>query len=204
MMTTPRDGVDVNNDPNVDSDAIEDNVNEETVVESEESMTTTDVDTETDESPEPNTGAHPTSDYFADDEELVSGAVSEERDFAVFPEGTGMVSWEIAGLYDADGKQNKPGLLKNDPPILRVKSSDGGEAEFLLSRDFSSSMASAIDDVRRAHAGMTVKRGLTRTRESAAENINNLGKSIAAQPLKYGLLGLILVLAVAAFLMQMF
>jgi hypothetical protein len=119
---------------------------------------------------------------------VLNSQTVEERDFAVFPQGTNMVSWEIVGLYDTDGKQLSPNALKNEPPILRVSSADGNEAEFMLTRDFSTSMYAALDDVRRSHAGMEVKRGLTRTKQTLAENVSSFKDTVVNQPIKYGFL----------------
>lgn len=134
-----------------------------------------------------------TTNYFADDEIAL-----EERDFAAFKQMEGIASWEIVGLYDADGKQLSANAVRADPPVLRVSSDDGNEAEFLLTREFATSLSRAVDDVRRSHAGMTVKRGVSRTKQSFAENLDEFMNDVKIHPVKYSFLLIFIILVMVA------
>ena len=44
-------------------------------------------------------------------------------------------------------------MVRANPPVLTIESSDNDEVSFVLSREFASQMESVMKDVRRAYAG---------------------------------------------------
>lgn len=81
-----------------------------------------------------------------EDESSVMAIVSQNDD---------MLAFSIDGLYKDDKhKKYKTGkVLKENPPILRVSSGKGDEVQFLLTKEFSRHLYSALNEVNKAYAG---------------------------------------------------
>lgn len=81
-----------------------------------------------------------------EDESSVMAIVSQNDD---------MLAFSIDGLYKDDKhKKYKTGkALKENPPILRVSSGKGDEVQFLLTKEFSRHLYSALNEVNKAYAG---------------------------------------------------
>jgi len=81
-----------------------------------------------------------------EDESSVMAIVSQNDD---------MLAFSIDGLYKDDKhKKYKIGkALKENPPILRVSSGKGDEVQFLLTKEFSRHLYSALNEVNKAYAG---------------------------------------------------
>lgn len=81
-----------------------------------------------------------------EDETSVMAIVSQNDD---------MLAFSIDGLYKDDKhKKYKTGkALKENPPILRVSSGKGDEVQFLLTKEFSRHLYSALNEVNKAYAG---------------------------------------------------
>lgn len=98
--------------------------------------------------------------YFEDDELIEAGddkVLLEEKNLAIFQQNENVITWEIDNFYnDKDEPKNKTSL-RLDPPVLRVKSSDGKIVEFVLTKELSKSFNSVFDEVYKAYFGIKVK-----------------------------------------------
>jgi hypothetical protein len=113
------------------------------------------------EEPEPQPSAAVASDYFDDDEEFLRGddiTVHEESDLALFKQDENVVSWEIVNFYKEGMTPRGKMSLRNDPPIMKISSSSGDTAEFLVTKDFSKSLGSILQDVNKAYYGISPKK----------------------------------------------
>lgn len=110
--------------------------------------------------PEPQPSAAVASDYFDDDEDFLRGddiTVHAESDLALFKQDENVVSWEIVNFYKDGLTPRGKMALRNDPPIMKISSSSGDTAEFLVTKDFSKSLGSILQDVNKAYYGITPK-----------------------------------------------
>ena len=84
-----------------------------------------------------------------EDESSVMAIVSQNDD---------MLAFSIDGLYKDDKhKKYKTGkALKENPPILRVSSGKGDEVQFLLTKEFSRHLYSALNEVNKAYLAMSM------------------------------------------------
>jgi len=109
-------------------------------------------------------------DYFEDDELALSRdeILSEDSSSVIAKQQEGVVSWEISGVYDENGKVRSKYALRNSPPLLQVRDSLGNQADFLLTKDLSGSLAKNFDDLHRAYYGIRPRSEMT-TREKLGE-----------------------------------
>lgn len=98
------------------------------------------------------------NDYFDDDEEFLRGddkPVHNDADIALFKQIDGVISWEIINFYKENGKPRSKYALKTDPPLIKISSSEGDTAEFLVTQNFAKSMGSMLNNVNRAYYGVS-------------------------------------------------
>lgn len=123
------------------------------------------------EEPEETPKESPASDgYFEDDEIALSQdeILSEDDSSVIAKQQEGVVSWEISGVYDENGKVRSKHALRNSPPLLQVRDSLGNQADFLLTKDLSRSLAKNFDDLHRAYYGIRPRSEMT-TKEKLGE-----------------------------------
>jgi hypothetical protein len=128
---------------------------------------------------EPQPSAAVTSDYFDDDEEFLRGddiIVHEENDLALFKQDENVVSWEIVNFYKDGLTPRGKMALRNDPPIMKISSSSGDTAEFLVTKDFSKSLGAVLQDVNKAYYGISPKKKSEKiTQAGVKDKIRSIG-----------------------------
>jgi len=96
-------------------------------------------------------------DYFDDDEQFLKGddSVIVEKDvLSLFKQSDNVVSCEILNFYDEKGKPRNRMSLRNDPPVLHISSSDGQSADFVLTQNFTKSIADTLKTVEKSYLGI--------------------------------------------------
>lgn len=104
------------------------------------------------------TAVDQSADYFDDDEEFLKGddkLIHSDPDIALFKQDEGVVSWELLNFYKENGKPRSKIGLRNDPPVMRISSSSGDTAEFLVTQQFAKSLSHILEDVNRAYFGVS-------------------------------------------------
>lgn len=99
------------------------------------------------------------NDYFEDDEFFLGDdeEILSELDMAAFQQLDGVVTWEIENLHDSEGQTLSKRDIRMNPPLLKIKSSSGEYAEFILTKDFSKTLAEKFDEIYRAYYGVKPK-----------------------------------------------
>lgn len=113
------------------------------------------------------------NEYFNDDEEFLRGddkIVHENFDIALFKQDENVVSWEIVNFYKDGLHPRGKTALRNDPPIMKISSSSGDTAEFLVTKEFSRSLGSVLQDVNRAYYGISPKKNSERLSQEVVKN----------------------------------
>lgn len=122
---------------------------------------------------EPQYSSAVSDDYFEDDEEFLRGddlVVHENADIALFKQDENVVSWEIVNFYkDGDDPRGKLSL-RNDPPIMKISSSSGDTAEFLVTKEFARSLGAILQDVNKAYYGISPSRKSTPISQAEIKN----------------------------------
>lgn len=98
--------------------------------------------------------------YFEDDEDFLRGdsrVLLSEKDGGVLENLENVVTWEVDNFYNEAGKQRGRISLRTDPPIFRIRSSDGDGAEFVLTKELAGDMERVMGDVYRGYFGITAK-----------------------------------------------
>lgn len=94
--------------------------------------------------------------YFAEDEAFLAGddrVLDESQKDGVVLQSDNVIRWRVDNLYTKNGNFKHYGMVRANPPVLTIESSDNDEVSFVLSREFASQMESVMKDVRRAYAG---------------------------------------------------
>lgn len=94
--------------------------------------------------------------YFAEDEAFLAGddrVLDESQKDGVVLQSDNVIRWRVDNLYTKNGNFKHYGMVRANPPVLTIVSSDNDEVSFVLSREFASQMESVMKDVRRAYAG---------------------------------------------------
>lgn len=130
--------------------------------------------------PEPQSNSDSSDGYFDDDEEFLRGddtLVHESFDIALFKQDENVVSWEIVNFYKDGSTPRGKTALRNDPPIMKISSSSGDTAEFLITKEFSKSLGSILQDVNKAYYGISPsKKSLPLTQAGIKNRFQNLGR----------------------------
>lgn len=142
--------------------------------------------------------------YFEDDEEFLRGddlVVHENADIALFKQDENVVSWEIVNFYK-DGEAPRGKLsLRNDPPIMKISSSSGDTAEFLVTKEFSRSLGSILQDVNKAYYGISPsKRSNQITQDGIKNKFRDLGQWARNHKIKAAVAVVVAALLVTALL----
>lgn len=94
--------------------------------------------------------------YFAEDEAFLAGddrVLDESQKDGVVLQSDNVIRWRVDNLYTKNGNFKHYGMVRANPPVLKIESSGDDEVSFVLSREFASQMESVMKDVRRAYAG---------------------------------------------------
>lgn len=94
-----------------------------------------------------------------DDDELIvnnskDSKLEETDSYGVYKQDEGVVSWTIVNFIDANEKVYSKRELQANPPILTFEDSDGTKAEFVLTKEFSGSLASVFEKVHYGYYGL--------------------------------------------------
>lgn len=88
--------------------------------------------------------------------------ISEEDDAAVIKQEEGLLTWQILGVYNDEGKTHRGIYLRENPPILLMESSQGEEVSIVLTRDLTRTLSTTFKDLNRAYHGHRRTRGESR------------------------------------------
>lgn len=191
------DGVDVVDDEAKASDAsgpIEDGADEFEAEESDEfAETETEVAAAVDDlTPAPESALRDS--YLEDDEEWAAAAdqiLHQDEDTVIAQQEDAVVSWDIQGLYDENGKVRSKRSLRNNPPMLVISDSLGENATFVLTKDLAGVLSRHFDNTYRAYYGIRPKSELTlkeKLSDAKTGLRENMGKAIVVGGLLLGLL----------------
>lgn len=138
--------------------------------------------------------------YFDDDLEFLSGedtTIFASNDTGIFKQEEGVISWEIINLYKDSGDARGKYSLKSQPPILRVSTNDGESVDFMMTKEFTQTLNSALTDANRAFYGVQP----ASTKKTSKEKIEGYRDWIKENKVKSVILGLVLLsLIVLAFI----
>ena len=126
--------------------------------------------------------------YLDDDDDVrmlqaADAKIDESDAYGIFKQEEGVVSWTITNFIDSSGKQYNKRQLRSNPPVLTLESSTGDKANFVLSKEFSASLATILQRVHYGFFGIEKKPKKQYNLESAKQSVLN---SIAARPLQIG------------------
>ncbi len=140
-----------------------------------------------------NTATAVRDDYLDDDELWMKSSdevLHSDGSTVVAKQDEAVVSWDIYGLYDEQGKVRSKRSLRNNPPALVISDSNGGEATFVLTKDLSGVLATHLENTHRAYYGirprseMSFKEKMLDARSGLREN---MGKAIIIGGILLGL-----------------
>lgn len=115
--------------------------------------------------------------------EAADSKIDESDAYGIFKQEEGVISWTITNFIDADGKQYSKKELRANPPVLTLESSNGDKADFVLSKDFSASLATILQRVHYGYFGVEKKPRQQYNFASAKQAIYN---AVGAKPLQVG------------------
>lgn len=92
------------------------------------------------------------NDTVLDGDELSSLISQNDSEF--------LISYKIDGLLTENNKEKYKNklLLLREPPTLSIKSSDGDEVKFVLTKEFVGNLTNSLDEVYMAYNGFTYKK----------------------------------------------
>jgi len=79
----------------------------------------------------------------------------QAKDMGIVSQADDLLAYSIDGLYTNE-KQNKfitGKKLRENPPVLKIYSSNGDEVSFLLTKDFTKMLLYSLTEVNKAYAG---------------------------------------------------
>lgn len=139
-----------------------------------------------------------TNQYLDDDESFLAGddvILSETDALSIFQQSENVVSYEILNFSDDKGKPRSRLSLLNDPPILHITSSDEQSADFLLTREFTRTLAGLLKDVDRSYSGISPKsKKKPLSQESVRSWFDNVIEWGKENKFKAVLLGIVIIL----------
>lgn len=137
--------------------------------------------------------------YFDDDKEFLKGddeILAIAPDSALIQQMENVVSWRLENFYDENGERRGKYSLRADPPIFRVESADGAQAEFILTKKLALTMAETFDTVKRGYYGVDPKRKGSLTQGEAQSKFAEVSSWASAHPVKSMLLVLLFIFVV--------
>lgn len=146
-----------------------------------------------------------TGDGYFDDDEAVLAAGDDEvvhKDdlMAIFKQTDRALLVEVLNFYKPNGETPRSQfMLRNDPPILQVTSSEGEKVQLVLTKELSTYLAKTTEDVRRGFYGIAPKsEKKPLTQESIKEWGTNVLHWMGEHKVKTGLLVLLALFLVAS------
>lgn len=139
-------------------------------------------------------------DYFADDEKFLSDDTELDlrKDLGIFKQDNAIVTWGITNLYDGSDDFRKKRNIRRDPPVLRISSSDGDEAQFILTKDFTKSLKNALGSVEKAYNGLSDSKGSSTSDAKLKEKFEEIKTWVSENKIKTGVIGLLIVFVVVS------
>lgn len=125
-----------------------------------------------------------------DDDELYAARdkVNFQNDeITIVQQMENVITWEINGLYDNNGKINKKLSLKRNPPVFTISSSDGAVAEFVVTKDMSFQMYKNFETIYKAYFGIDDRKKNIPFKEKVSGNWKNFKNWIKFHPVKFAL-----------------
>lgn len=98
--------------------------------------------------------------FLLDDEEFLPGddsIIFEDKNTALIQQLENTVSIKINGLYTNRGNIKNKYVLKTDPPILEINSSEGDGASFVVTPEVARNFERFFGDIHRAYFGLKPK-----------------------------------------------
>lgn len=132
------------------------------------------------------------SEYLDDDLEFLSGDDEQiflSKDTGIFKQEEGVISWEIVNLYKDNGSPRNKYSLKSQPPLLRVSTNNGESVDFMMTKEFTKTLNTALNDANKAFYGVQPES----SKKNTKEKINGYKEWVLDNKIKSSVLGLILV-----------
>ena len=137
-------------------------------------------------------------DYFGDDEEFLASAdvvIAEEVDMGLFQQADNVISWEIQGFLKDNGNPRNKFALRNDPPIFVLKSSDGREAEFVVTEELSRSLGKLFNGINNAYLGVnSIKKKSDFSQKTMKDKLSHIISWSKMHPVKVTVTSLLVLL----------
>lgn len=98
--------------------------------------------------------------YLDDDNEFLAGSsetITEQQSMAIVQGMENVVAWEVVNYLNDNGKARSSRSMKNDPPVLRINSSDGAGAEFVVTDELARTLSRIFTDIHKSYYGVQPK-----------------------------------------------
>lgn len=135
------------------------------------------------------------SSYFDDDAAVLKyydEAVHETTEMAIIKQDENIISWEVDNLFDENGQKRSKFALRNDPPVFKISSGAGDEAQFVVTKELARTMGKLFNDIHRAYHGIEPKE----VRRERWDDIEHLPKNIGEWFMRNKVKGTIFILLV--------
>lgn len=147
--------------------------------------------------------------YFDDDEAFLPGdddVIGYEESIGFIQQLEGVVSWELVNFYGDDGKPRSKSSLRSEPPVLRISSSDGAVAQFVVTRELARTLSDVFADVHKGYFGVQPKKrdekGNVEQTSFSQEGFGRKGEELKTwalnHPVQVFLFALLVILAVVS------
>lgn len=81
----------------------------------------------------------------------------KDDDITIIQQLENVVTWEISGLYNKDGKLKRKMALNKKPPVFSISASDGAVAEFIVSKEMSLQLYKTFETIYKAYFGLDAR-----------------------------------------------
>lgn len=142
--------------------------------------------------------------YFSDDEQFLSGddiVISQDESIGIIQQLDGVISWELVNFYNEDGDVRSKASMRNEPPVMRISSSTGDFAEFVVTKDLARTLSDLFSDVHRAYFGVPPKsknKDKLFSQEGMKNKANDIKEWSSEHPVQTVLLALLVVLVIVS------
>lgn len=113
----------------------------------------------------------------------------KDDEMTIIQQMNNIVTWEVDGLYNKNGKLNSKRTLKSEPPIFIISSSTGDTAEFLVTKEMSFNLYKTFETVYKGYFGLD-NRG---DKFSFSESFEKFKKWAEKHPVKLGFITVIII-----------
>ena len=133
-----------------------------------------------------------------DNSQYKDSLLMDDKALAVFKQSENTLMWNILDLYDDSGNIRSKNQLRKNPPILSLESSDGSQAEFVLTEGLSKSLSELLEIVYHAYNGVEKKRPLSLdfSEDGFKGVLDRFKNSMSEHPVRVGFLFSAIILAV--------